>query len=191
MSNHEITFAEWGRSVLMAENQAADFDLEEKGDAVIALLSSAREILALMQRDLRGEHVAAAEAAVARATGKPAPAVRERPAKRSKPAAKAPALAPVPTVREESAEVEDDASEGESSGAVLRPLKRNNEWMRTLGVKLEERGIGAEITSHDLQAWGESTMQVASQRAKRLLDAGVLERLGRGAFRVVRYPEIG
>lgn len=187
MSNHEITFAEWGRSVLMAENQAADFDLEEKGDAVIALLSSAREILALMQRDLRGEHVAAAEAAVARATGKAAPAVRERPAKRSKPAAKAPALAPVPAVREESAEIEDDASES----AALRPLKRNNEWLRTLGVKLEERGIGAELTSHDLQAWGESTMQVASQRAKRLLDAGVLERLGRGAFRLVRYPEIG
>ena len=96
-------------------------------------------------------------------------------------------------MREESAEIEDDASEGEgeSIGAVLRPMKRNNEWMRTLGPKLEERGIGAEITSHDLQAWGESTMQVASQRAKRLLDAGVLERLGRGAFRVVRYPEIG
>lgn len=174
----EMTINEWAREVRRLENLAADFTANDRMIAARELLSGAVEVMRLV-----GEDFEPAPKVAAKLPAEKPLAVRKRPAK-----AKA---QPEPEVVEIEESDENEAEAPASNGAPLRPLKRNNEWMRTLSVRLEERGIGAELTSHDLQAWGESTMQVASQRAKRLLDAGVLERLGRGSFRVVRYPELG
>lgn len=176
----EMTINEWAREVRRLENLAADFSTHDRMVAAREMLSGAVEVMRLVAADFE----VAPKVAAKLPAEKPL-AVRKRPAKAQ---AKAQSE-PEPEVVEIKESDEDEAPA--SNDAPLRPLKRNNEWMRTLSVRLEERGIGAELTSHDLQAWGESTMQVASQRAKRLLDAGVLERLGRGSFRVVRYPELG
>lgn len=174
--SYEMTISEWAGEVRKLENLAADFSTHDRMVAARELLSGAVEVMRLVGEDFEPAPKLPAEKPLA---------VRKRPAKvKAQPE-------PEPEVVEIEEGDEDEAEAPASNGAVVRPLKRNNEWMRTLSVRLEERGIGAELTNHDLQAWGESTMQVASQRAKRLLDAGVLERLGRGSFRVVRYPELG
>lgn len=182
--SYEMTISEWAGEVRKLENLAADFSTHDRMVAARELLSGAVEVMRLVGEDFEPAPKVALKVAAKLPAEKPL-AVRKRPAKvKAQPE-------PEPEVVEIEEGDEDEAEAPASNGAVVRPLKRNNEWMRTLTVKLEERGIGAELTSHDLQAWGESTMQVASQRAKRLLDAGVLERLGRGSFRVVRYPELG
>lgn len=111
--------------------------------------------------------------------------VRARPAKAPKVTA---AIAPEPEPEPEQDEFETESAPETAEDAGERKTRGGKKALVALREWFNDLGVGAELTTSDIANAAGCSLQLASQRGKVLEKAGVLERVGRGKFRLVLIP---